>query len=107
MGIAVRRLPHLSALNQLHLHVQAGQLSACHVKCHVTICFGALDTSTHSLVADIAGEFPAGWRNVADSVDRLEKDRICKLHFGDPDCTDDVCPFRVDGLLEGSALVRA
>lgn len=58
------------------------------------------------LLANVAGEFPPGWRDGLDRVDRFQEHRVGKSHFGNPQRTDDVCPSASVRLLEGTALVR-
>lgn len=52
------------------------------VKGSVAVGFVALDAGTRAtLFADVAGQLPAGRRNVLDAVDGLQEDRICKTHL--------------------------
>lgn len=66
----------------LHLHVEAGLLSAGDVEGSVAVSFVALDAGAGAaLLTDIAGQLPAGGRDVLDAVDGLQEDRISKTHL--------------------------
>lgn len=144
VDIAVRRLAHAERCavsprfsDRLHLHVEACLLGTGDVEGCVTVGFVTLDAGAWAtLLADVAGELPAGGRDVLDAVDRLQKDRVCKadlengrktfdywdnmrnqskslqlicqksLHLWDPKRTDYMSPAPVIRLFESPALVR-
>jgi len=84
VDVAVRRLadaergavgPGLS--HGLHFHVEARLLGAGDVEGGVAVGLVTLDAGAGAaLLADVAGELPAGGRNVLDAVDRLQEHRV-------------------------------
>lgn len=61
----------------LHLHVEASLLRARDVEGGVAVGFVALDAGAGApLLADVAGELPAGGGNVLDAVDGLQEDSV-------------------------------
>lgn len=61
----------------LHLHVEARLLGAGDVEGGVAVGLVALDAGARApLLADVAGELPAGGRDVLDAVDRLQEDGV-------------------------------
>ena len=103
-----RRLVHQSVLtaSSLHAKVQPALPRACQMERPIAPSITALDTRTHSLVADVAQQFPSAWRNLFDIGDGLHQRRIAYLYFGNPDSTEKVGPFCVVRLLESAAFMR-
>ena len=67
----------------------------------------ALDTRPHTLLAQIADQLPTPFRDSFYTVDGLHVYRVGNTRLVDPNCTEQVCPFPVRRLLEGSVVGRA
>ena len=63
--------------NGLDLHVETGMLRAGDVESGIAVSFMALYAGgVATLLANVAGEFPACWWNRRNAVDRLQEDSV-------------------------------
>jgi hypothetical protein len=76
------------------------------VECDEAVLVAALDASAHLLATDVAIQLPAASRDLFDLVHWFHQCRVPDGYLGNPDCADDVGPFRRVGLFESAFGVR-
>jgi len=91
----------------LHLQVELGSARTRNMECNEAIFVAALDRGTHSLLADVAKQFPAAARYLLHVGHRFHERWIANRDLGDPDGTEKMGPLGRSGLLECTLGVRA
>jgi len=84
-----------------HLHVQTSHLRTCDMKCGVAVGPMALDTCAGTAPsAHAACQASASRRYSLQAIDWFEKHMVRKADFWDPQCTCNMSPTTVTGLLK-------
>jgi len=101
-GFERKRAVNDGELSLTVLHLQKEVASPCtgNMEGLVAVLVGALHTSPHALVADVAEQLPPRLGNLFNVHDRLHKCRISESDLWNPHGTEEMSPFGRRGLFE-------